>query len=276
MPIIRTHPFDALFSLQPAELRLDCAALHLARDVYPHIDVIGYLQQLDQLAELVAERRPGLSATTRYQALREVLVEEHDFRGDETDYYDPQNSYLNRVLDRKRGLPITLSIVWIEVGRRLKWPIAGVGFPGHFLTRMDDPERFILIDPFHEGRALDQSDCEKLLQAQRGEAVELTAEMFEPATTRVLLSRVLNNLRGVYAARQDWPRLEQVIERLMAVEPTSAQHVQEFAALLYRRGESTHALRMLQGYLRRRPRSAEAASVESTLRRIEAALATMN
>lgn len=276
MPVIQTHPFDALFSLPAASLRLDCAALHLARDIYPHIDVIGYLRQLDDLADEVAELRPGLAAATRYQALREVLVESHDFRGDDEDYYDPQNSYLNRILDRKRGIPIGLSVVWIEVGRRLKWPIYGVSFPGHFLTRMDDPERFILIDPFHEGRALDQDDCEKLLQAERGEEVELTAEMFEPVKTRAILARMLNNLRSVYASRQDWSRLEQVIERLMAVEPASAQYVQELAALLYRRGESTHAMRALQGYLRRRPKSAEAASVENTLKRIEAAVASLN
>ena len=95
--------------------------------------------------------RPGLTAILRYQAMRDVLVNEHNFHGNQDDYYDPQNSYLNRVLDRRLGAPVSLATIWVEVARRLKWPVHGVALPGHFLVRFDDPERFVLADPFAEG-----------------------------------------------------------------------------------------------------------------------------
>ena len=153
------HPFDLLMTLEDEQIRLDCAALHLARDAYPDLDLRIWLDRLDELAAEVSELRPGLSAPLRYRAMREILVERHSFRGNVTEYDDPQNSYLNRVLERRLGLPITLAVIWIEVGRRLKWPVAGVGLPGHFLVRFDDPDRFVMVDVFNEGRSLALEDC---------------------------------------------------------------------------------------------------------------------
>src|SRR5262249_38062941 len=151
--------------------------------------------------------------------------------GDADDYYDPQNSYLNRVLERKRGIPITLAIIWIEVSRRLNWPVAGVGFPGHFLIRFDDAEHYVLVDPFRQGQSMDLDDCRKLLEHQFDGKVKFAPEFLEPVDTRCILNRLLSNLRSIYAVQHDWGRLDDVLQRLAALDPDNGQHRQELAAI---------------------------------------------
>jgi regulator of sirC expression with transglutaminase-like and TPR domain len=269
------HPFDLLIELEPHEIHLDCAALHLARDVYPHISVPAYLAQLDALADEVAALAPGLSAPLRYQALAEVLVDRHGFRGSTDDYYDPQNSYLNRVLDRHVGIPISLAIVWIEVARRLKWPIAGAALPSHFLVRVDDPDRFIVVDVFNGGCTLSLEDCAKLLEQNLEGKVPFDPQMLEPVGTRAILARSLANLRAVYMVNQDWNRLACVLRRLIALEPTNGNHLQELAALHFQLGDMRGAYAHLAASL---PRVAESdrADVEQRMERLAKTIASLN
>ncbi|MEP0846366.1 MAG: tetratricopeptide repeat protein [Phycisphaerae bacterium] len=271
-----THPFDSLLSLDTAAVRLDCAALHLARGVYEHISIPKYLGMLDNLAEHVSGQRPGLSAVYRYQAMRQVLVEDFELRGNADDYYDPENSYLNRVLDRGLGIPVSLSTVWIEVARRLKWPVVGVGFPGSFLVRFDDEDRYVLVDPFRAGRALSVTDCERILAHHFDGKVKFSPELLAPVDTRQVLARTLQNLRSIYAVNQDWERLEYVLERLAAVEPQNGQVRRERAALACRRGRMRAAYEQLASYLRDRPDAEDSAVVQENLREIAAAIATYN
>lgn len=270
------HPFDLLVELRPEHIRLDCAALHLARDIYPDIDIPRYLAQLDSLADEVAERRAGLSATLRYQALREVLVGRYGFTGNQDDYYDPQNSYLNRVLDRHVGIPIALSVLWIEIGRRLKWPVAGVALPGHFLVRFDDPERFVLADPFGEGRSLSLEDCRRLMAQRFQRHIRLSRRLLQPVKTRAMLGRMLNNLRGIYLANHDWWQLAAVLQRLVALEPRRGRHLQDLASVYARLGDMRAAYKCLKLYLHRVPDADDSHLVESNLMRLEAALAALN
>ncbi len=270
------HPFDALMELDHDQIRLDCAALHVARDAYPHLSVPKYLSTLDGLAQHVASRRPGLSAIYRYQAMREVLVSDFDLRGNADDYYDPENSYLNRVLDRGLGIPISLSVVWIEVARRLKWPVVGVGFPGHFLVRFEDEERYVLADPYHGGKALSLNECEQLLEKQFESQVQFSMDLLNPIDTRSILGRMLGNLRTIYAANQDWANLENILRRLAALEPEAARHRQELAALACRNGRMRLAYEHLSAYMQRQPQSDDARAVAHDLRQVEAAMATCN
>lgn len=270
------HPFDQLMLLADEQIRLDCAALHLARDVYPDLDLRLWLDRLDTLAAEVAALRPGLTAPLRYRALREVLVERHGFRGNPADYDDPQNGYLNRVLARRTGLPITLALVWMEVGRRLKWPVAGVGLPGHFLVRFDDPERFVLADVFHDGRSLGLEDCAELVRDNFGDKLEFKPEMLEPAATRDVLIRLLNNLRALYFSTDDWPRLSDVLERLRAAQPENIRLLQELAAAYFHRGEFQTAKAHLAAYLRRAPDADDSELVRRSLERIESYMAALN
>lgn len=270
------HPFDMLMELPDEAIRLDCAMLHLARDVHPDLNLLASLAKLDEIANEVLALRPGLSAVQRYEALREVLVERHEFRGNEDDYYDPQNSYLNRILERRLGIPIGLCVVWIEVGRRLNWPVFGVGFPSHFLVRFDDPDRFLVADPFHGGRAISQEECQKLLDHQFSGKVKFTPEMLAPVDTRTIVARVLNNLRVIYRANQDWARLDDVLQRLACVDPLNEDHRLELAALRSRVGNARIAYAQLASYLNHHPESDENETVVQKLHHLAAMIASLN
>jgi len=270
------HPFDIAMRLNTWDIRLDCAALHLARDAYPHVPITAYLSRLDQLADEVAQTRPGLSAVLRYRAMREVLVERHGLRGNYDDYYDPDNSYLNRVLDRRLGIPISLSIVWLAVAQRLKWPVYGVGLPGHFLVRFDDEERFVLADPFGEGRSLTIEDCRRILDHHFEGRLRFSPSYLLPVDARAVLARMLNNLRDIYVASQNWPRACAVVRRLLAVEPNEGRHFQDLAGLLCRLGDARGAHACLSAYLRRRPDAPDRADVREKLAWLEATLAFLN
>jgi regulator of sirC expression with transglutaminase-like and TPR domain len=271
-----SHPFDSLMELDTQYIRLDCAALHLARDAYPRIALPTYLSRLDAIANHVAEMRPGLSATLRYEAMRRVLVEGHGLRGNEDDYYDPANSYLNRVLDRGLGIPISLSIIWLEVARRLKWRVAGLGLPGHFIIRFDDDERFVLVDPFREGRTLAIEDCRRILDYYFEGKVRFSAEFLRPVSVRCILARSLYNLRNIYIANHDWDNAARVLRRLASVEPSNVRHLNELAELLYRRGEIETAWKHLSAYMMRRPGTDGQFRVRERLAHIEAIIASMN
>lgn len=270
------HPFDLLMELDSSQIRLDCAALHLARDVYPGLNISRYLDVLDELADAVAAQRPGLSANLRYMAMRRVLVDEFGLRGEPDDYYAPENSYLNHVLDTRRGIPISLAVVWIEVGRRLKWPVRGVGLPGHFLVRIDDAERFVLVDVFGGGRTLDLDDCRQLLRELSGDTIRLTARHLEPVDSRAVLRRMLENLRRIFMARGDLARLAVVLRRLVAVEPVGGRYLQELATVHYRLGDVRSACAHLRLYLEREPDAEDSALARSNLRQLRAALLARN
>jgi regulator of sirC expression with transglutaminase-like and TPR domain len=271
-----SHPFDTLMELKPCQVRLDCAALHLARDAYPHLWLPRYLKHLDDLADEVADQRPGLSAAGRYIAMRDVLIERHGFRGAMQNYYDPDNSFLNRVLDRRLGIPISLAIVWVEIGRRLKWPVSGVSFPTHFLVRFDDPEQFVLVDPLHDGASLSLDDCRELLHAQTDGKVEFSERMLNPVDTCAILRRLLGNLREIYRARGDWIRLIGVLERLAAVDPSNRRCVEEIAEVRFRLGDVHGACRVLEHFLCVHPTVQEKSPLRRNLARLKAALIALN
>jgi regulator of sirC expression with transglutaminase-like and TPR domain len=270
------HPFDLLMELRTDLIRLDCAALHLARDEYFTLNLRRYLGRLDTLANEVAALRPGLSATLRYQALRRVLVENHGLTGNHADYYNPDNSFLNRVLDTGRGIPISLSIIWIEVARRLKWPAGGVAFPGHFLVRIDDPERLVLADPFHGGRSLSVDDCRNMLEEHFQQRSDFDLTLFKPVGTRRMLLRLLKNLRNIYLADDDLPRLANTLRHMAAVDPKNGQHLQELAAVCCRRGDVRGACAHLELYLHRVPNGRDTGIVRRNLRQLHAALIALN
>ena len=271
----RQHPFDQLMELDTAHIKLDCAALLIARDEYPHIDVPTYLSMLDNLADEVADERPGLSAPRRYEALRAVLIDHHDFGGDVATFFKPEHSYLNRLLDERVGAPMALLILWLEVARRLKWPMAAVGFPGHHLVRFDDPERCVIADPF-EDCSLSMGDCRQLLRRRLGRAAKMKRAYLSPIDTRAVLARVLDDMRTIYTVRGDWTRLATILRRLSAVEPGNGKHLCELAALHCHLGNMRHAYAHLACYLERMPDGHESALVRSSLRRIEAAISALN
>jgi regulator of sirC expression with transglutaminase-like and TPR domain len=217
------------------ELDLPRAALLLAEPEYPGLDCVAYLDRLDELGRLARERiaggwagrgagdteRPGPAVPRELAQLLQFFYGELGFCGNTDDYYDPRNSFLNEVLDRRTGIPITLALVLVEVARRAGLTAFGVGFPGHFLVRFENAQHGpILVDPF-EGCVLDAAGLAELAGRSTGRAAAPDPRALEPASKANTLIRMLNNLRGIYAAREESERLRSILERLEVLAPSS-------------------------------------------------------
>ncbi len=207
-------------------------ALVIAQEEYPDLDVDRYLERLAELGREAA-RWMGTAANTveQVQALSRFLFEHLRFAGNQTSYGDPRNSFLNDVLERKLGIPITLSVVYIEVGRRAGLKLEGVSFPGHFLVKATDERGELIIDPFNEGTILDLEQLRALLNKVYGQPVELHPAMLRAATSRQILSRMLRNLKNVYVAASDWIRAVAALDRILILEPRSLEDLLERAKL---------------------------------------------
>jgi len=235
-------------------------ALALAADEYPGLNVRRYLDHLDDLADealqtVVVGARTDCEAARR---LAEFLATTRGFRGNNSDYFDPRNSFLNDVLDRRAGIPITLSLILIEVGRRLGMPLVGIGFPGHFLVGCGPHRRneYLLLDPFCDGKIVDWSECEMRVQAL---GMEFNPDVHLcPVTNRQFFARLLSNLKAVYMTRRDVDRTIRTIKRLALLEPEYSEDCRQFAALLSDEGSYDGARKCLRAYLELRPDSDEA------------------
>jgi regulator of sirC expression with transglutaminase-like and TPR domain len=212
----------AHFAQRPeAELDLARAALLIAEPEYPDLDLEHYSSTLDRIGDEARARleRPGPRGELPLRRVTAYLHDELGFRGNADDYYDPRNSFLNEVIDRRVGIPITLAIVILHAAARAGVDAHGVSFPGHFLVRTPVATGARFVDPF-DGQLLDAQGLRRLMARATGEEREPDARLLEPATKRQILMRMLNNLRGVYAARGDEERLRGVLERMQVLEPT--------------------------------------------------------
>ena len=204
------------------EIDLAAASLVVAEVEYPNLDVAHYVGVLDGWAES-ARNQPGPGPDPALAGLNGLLFDELGFRGNDENYYDPRNSFLNEVIDRRVGIPITLSIVYMEVGRRLGLNLDGVSFPGHFLLRYRTPDGDHVIDPYHGGIRLDSEELESRLRQVLGNQAELGPEHLPIASKRQILTRMLNNLRGIYQRNGDGVREAGILERLAILNPQDAR-----------------------------------------------------
>jgi regulator of sirC expression with transglutaminase-like and TPR domain len=238
---------------RPAEeIRLDEAALLLARTEYPALDLPAQLARLDALAAR-AECGPGLAPHVNIAGLNRLLFEEEKFAGNEKEYEDPRNSYLNDVMDRKLGIPITLALVYQEVARRCGLPVVGVGFPGHFLAKYVAPSGDILLDPYHGGAILSLQDCEERLKAQFGEEAEFRPSFLVVSSTKQTLTRMLNNLKGAFFRRKEFAKVLMMIEMALAVDPASRQEVHDRGMIYFLIRRYGEAMADLRTYLKQSP-----------------------
>jgi regulator of sirC expression with transglutaminase-like and TPR domain len=239
--------------------RLDLltGALLIARDAHPGLDFAEQQARLDELAAPLLGRGIGeLPPTVQARLLSDYLYVVCGFHGAASDYYEPRNSFLNEVLTRRTGIPITLAVVYIEVARRVGVDARGVGFPGHFLVRLNARESDraaqlnepVMIDPFDRGRLLDQAALGALLRRGNVRA-PLSPDMLEPARARHIVARMLMNLRGIYAGRRDLPRLLVVLDRLIDLMPDLTTELLERAALYEQLGAPAAALADYERYL---------------------------
>ncbi len=224
------HPFDEMVRNETSEFRLAHAALLWARDEYPSIAPAKYLERL----RVLADRIDGADAYTgheRVEAIRQVLAEQESFRGNYEDFTNPANSYLNRVIDTRRGIPISVCVIWLDVAAQLEWPISGVNLPGHFIVRYDGVGEEFFFDPFNEGRELAHADCERIVKAVCGADAVLSEEHLAPVDARSALARMLGNLYATYSKAEDWPRTIPILKRFAALKPNDAMIIAELGRI---------------------------------------------
>ena len=261
-----------------ADGRVDLAraALAIARWEYPGLDVDAYLERLDALARGVDGERRSADPVGRLHRLREYLFVEQGFAGNRDDYYDPRNSFLNDVLDRRQGIPITLSLVLMEVGKRLGLAVEGIGLPGHFIAGARFGDSQILLDPFNAGALLTPETCEALVGRVLGRKVALKPEHFAAVNRRQFLARMLANLKGIYWQREAWGRVVGVIDRLLVLDPKAAGEWRDRGVAWTKLGEIRRGLVDWERYLTEFPNAADHEAVKGHLRKARQKLAQLN
>jgi regulator of sirC expression with transglutaminase-like and TPR domain len=223
-----TARFAELLDRSPASVPLDEVALLIAAHAYPGLDVSLQMGRLDELADHVPE--PTLDGLTTY------LFTDLGFAGNTRDYYDPRNSYLNDVIERRQGIPITLAVVTMEVGRRIGVPFWGVGMPGHFLLR-DKVDPDVFVDPFARGRRLDRGGCKAAFRAVHGADAAFDPRFLDPVDPQVIIGRMLANLRATFTARRDRRSLAWVLRLRTMVPGIPVEERAELATVLAARGQ---------------------------------------
>jgi regulator of sirC expression with transglutaminase-like and TPR domain len=256
---------------------LDVAALEIASIEFPGVDLDAAAFRLDNLAEQIdSQLSANASGLDFIRAANELLFDVLQFRGNEEDYYDPRNSCLNSVLMRRLGIPITLSVVYMEVGRRLGRPIYGVGLPGHFIVSYEDEENRYWLDPFDRGRILSFADCSALAKRTAGVDLRLNPAVLTPVSKRQILVRILSNLKAIYLRGEAFEKARQVLDLLIEAAPDYAEEYRHRGLVHLRQLNHRAAKADLETYLRLEPQSPERAQVEKQLVLIERWKAGLN
>jgi len=244
------------------QIDLDRAALMIALSAYPDLDVDAYLARMDQLAAAVAGKSGADANAYRFiAALNVVLFQKQGFRGNRDDYFDPKNSFLNEVIDRKTGIPITLSVLYIEVARRAGLRLQGVGFPGHFLVKYAGENEEIVIDPFNGGEIQSRESLEQMLHGLYGGTVAFHPDLLQAATKKQILKRMLTNLKVIYLRENDWLKALSILERLVILDPTSAEDIRDRGVIYLKLECFRQALEGLESYLGMAPQADDANAV---------------
>jgi regulator of sirC expression with transglutaminase-like and TPR domain len=246
---------------------LGCALL-IARDEYPDLDVAGCLAQVEAHA---ASLRPVVDALDdaplKMQAINRRLFEELGYAGNHDEYYDPRNSYLNMVLNRRLGNPISLAVIQMEVARRLGVPLDGISFPGHFLVRLPVGDGMLVMDPFNRGRPLGTEELRRRAKPHFGDEVPDDAlfDILSPAPNRAILMRILRNLHALYVGNGDWARAVRCMDRVLSLLPDNAEALRDRGTGYAEMGHVAGAARDLGEYLQRWPDAGDADEVRGLL-----------
>jgi regulator of sirC expression with transglutaminase-like and TPR domain len=266
--------FSSLVSGTDASVDLAEACLAIARAEYPGLDVRRYLDELDRMGGEARKRLRG--AQDSVPALNAYLFEEAGFRGNQEDYYDPRNSYLNEVIDRRTGIPITLSVVYMEVARRAGLEVYGVGLPGHFLVRAEGRGGTVLVDPFHGGAILSEADCQKRLDRVFDRRVRLEPGMLAPCARKDILARMLRNLKAIYVKADDYHRGLRTMDLLLALDPGSAEDRRDRGLLHAAFDCYSLAAADLEAYLALAPAAPEASALLVKINEMRSLAARLN
>jgi len=271
--------FRNLIDRPDDEIDLAEAALLIAKSVNADLDVSSYLSRIEALAAQLAQRLQSCtSETERILALNRFLFDEQGFAPNIDNYYDPRNSFLNEVLERRVGIPISLSILYIEVGRRAGLPLRGVSFPGHFLVKCKVDDGLIVLDPYCRGASLSLNDLQQRLREVKGGEVSraIIAGMLVAANKKEILARVLRNLKAIYVERQDDNAALSVTEWIIALTPADALEVRD-RGLLYAKLECPRAaMEDFERYLELAPDAEDAPELRMRMVELRQAAARLN
>ncbi len=279
------EPFAQLLGGDDSRIDLARACLMIAQDAYPALDVDRYLGEIERMAIRLRARMPQANAAEeKVVALNQFLFDDLGYWGNADDYYDPRNSYLNEVIDRKTGTPISLAILYMELGRRIGLPLEGVSFPGHFLVRLRLRGGTLVLDPFAGGMPQSEAELRERLQRVIPEGAaggvapgELPLDQFlEPASNRQILARVLRNLKGIYREKDKPERMLEVLNRMLVVAPDASSELRD-RGYVYQRLECWRpALKDLSDYVEREPEAPDLDDVRVKLMELSALCARLN
>jgi len=277
--------FAELLARDDARIDLAHACLMIAEDAYPGLDVARYLGEIERMAMRLRARMPETSAAEeRVLTLNRFLFEELGYHGNTEEYYDPRNSYLNDVIDRRTGIPITLSVLYMAVGRRAGLPLEGVSFPGHFLVRLRLRAGVLVLDPFAAGASQSEAQLRQRLQrvippgATGGlPASELPLDQFlEAATNRQILARVLRNLKAIYREADKPQHQLDVLNRMLLVAPDASGELRDRGIVYHRLECYRAALKDLSDYVEREPDAPDFDDVRIRMMELSALCARLN
>lgn len=261
--------WDALTALRDEDIPLFWAALLVARDEYPDLDLSEYEARCDALeSELRAQLPEEAAEQERLAAINRFLFDEKGFTGNQQDYYDPRNSYVNDVLDRKLGIPLSLGLIQLELARRLGVPLEGVSFPGHFLVRLPVDGGLLVLDPYHRGRSVDADELRERAKPHVGGADLDDSDLLRllaPASHRGILMRMLRNLKALYSEQEAWDKAVRCADRLVSLDPLQVEEVRDRGLLYLKLEHGAAAARDLAQYLAQKPDAEDATTVRGAL-----------
>ena len=258
-------------------LELARVALLVAAESDVDVDVDGELRQLEGWADQLKSRvTPELNNLQKLARLRAFVFDELGFRGDRRDYYSPSNSLLHEVMKRRRGIPLTLSIVFMELGWRIGIPFEGVAFPGHFLVRLPGEPRDLLLDPYKRGMMVHEEDCRQMLLESTGGRMDYDPSLTASVGTRDMIVRLLHNLKGAYLRAGDDAMALAAVDRLLVLRPGDAEEIRDRGLLLFRMQKYGRALDSLTDYLSAAPEAQDRETIEGHVRALRGLLASLN
>ncbi len=264
---------------QDESIDLARTALYLAALEQPGLSLDRYETHLNRMAEEVRERHQALlnagaedNAETRLAALKHIMADKYDYNGDSETYDDLQNASLIRVIDRRKGMPIALGILYIQIGRALGWPIYGLNVPGHFVCRIDHDSTRLIFDPFNKCGVLSAPDLRKFVKQSLGQNAELSSTYYEPAGNRTILLRLQNNIKLRRIEVEDYEGALHVVEAMRAIDPQEYRLLLDAGVLYARTNRLQNAIESLEDYISKAPGDRDRQEAAMLLRQIRETL----
>lgn len=263
------HDFYREINQPDEQIDLAKASLYYARAEYPHLDISKYLDILDAIATEISSQLSGETYPLKViKAINFELFDGMGFQGNSKNYYDPGNSFLNRVIERRVGIPITLSVIYLCIAKRIDFPMVGIGMPGHFLIRPDFKDAGIYVDAFNQGEILFEQDCQKRLSQIYQQPIELDPSWLAPVSNKQILARMLNNLKFIYLHQQQIDKALAIISGIIKLFPNNALEIRDRGLLYYQTNRWQEAAVDLEYFLKIAPNSEDAETIQLLLKKI--------